>query len=640
MLEIIHLQLLLATFAGWVERKQTAIIAYLVEENRVLKEQLKSDGRRLRFTDDQRRRLAVKGKPLGRKVLRPIATIVTPETILAWHRKLIAAKWTYPQKRIGRPGVMKEIRELIVRMAEENPSWGYARIQGALRHRRAYFLGPLIWLFATALVLCDWEGVRADAGRQNNTSTDSRIDAVERGLLPGTLIKGEEIPGMSLHDRMKHYHVPGVSIAVIEDGRLAWEQGYGTFREGGQDSVLETTLFQAASIGKVVTAFTVLILADRRILDLDENVNRILKSWQLSENRLTREEPVTIRRILSHTAGVTVHGFNGYTLGQSLPSLTEILDGVGPANNAPIGVDLLPGTRFRYSGGGYMILQQVCEDQTGRRFPDLVKELVFEPFGMVNSLYASQLPDSLAGRAALAHDVDGQPLPGGWRLYPEFGAGAGLWTTAGDLARFVLGIQRSLAGEAAVELDNETAVEMVTPQPVREGIQYMGLGVHVGSDGENKWFEHSGANAGYLCRMIGFVEGGRGAVVMTNGDGGNSLYDEIIQGIAVVYGWPTFGPTEVEIAVVDRAILERLTGSYHSSEFPEFRMNVSLIDGQPVLTIEEAGIELHLLPSSDWVYFAREAPASVTFVLGNRGIVKGFEFAGETLPRFTASRVR
>ena len=134
MIETIHLQLLLATFAGWVGRQQTAVIAYLVEENRVLKEQLKSDGRRLRFTDDQRRRLAAKGKPLGRKVLRQIATIVTPDTILAWHRKLIAAKWTYPHKRVGRPGVMKGIRELIVRMAEENPSWGYARIQGALRH--------------------------------------------------------------------------------------------------------------------------------------------------------------------------------------------------------------------------------------------------------------------------------------------------------------------------------------------------------------------------------------------------------------------------------------------------------------------------------------------------------------------------
>jgi transposase InsO family protein len=134
MVENIHLQLLLATCAGWVNRQQSQVIDYLIEENRVLKEQLESSGKRLRFTDDQRRRLAARGKPLGRKALCRIATIVTADTILAWHRKLIAARWTYPRKGVGRPGVMKEIRELVVRMAEENQSWGYARIQGQLKH--------------------------------------------------------------------------------------------------------------------------------------------------------------------------------------------------------------------------------------------------------------------------------------------------------------------------------------------------------------------------------------------------------------------------------------------------------------------------------------------------------------------------
>ncbi len=131
---MIELQLLLATFAAWANRRQGRVIAYLIEENRVLKEQLESGGKRLRFTDDQRRRQAAKGRPLGLKALRQMATIVTPETILAWHRRLIAVKWTYPQRRLGRPGVMREIRELVVRMAQENPSWGYARIQGALKH--------------------------------------------------------------------------------------------------------------------------------------------------------------------------------------------------------------------------------------------------------------------------------------------------------------------------------------------------------------------------------------------------------------------------------------------------------------------------------------------------------------------------
>ena len=125
------LQLLLATFAGWVNRYQAQAIDYLIEENRVLTEQI--GGKRLRLTNDQRRRLAAKGKMLGRRFLGQVATIVTPDTIMRWHRKLIAAKWTYPSKRVGRPGIMKAIRALIVRMATDNPSWGYCRIQGELK---------------------------------------------------------------------------------------------------------------------------------------------------------------------------------------------------------------------------------------------------------------------------------------------------------------------------------------------------------------------------------------------------------------------------------------------------------------------------------------------------------------------------
>jgi putative transposase len=131
-LDTFPLQLLLATFSGWVNRQQAQAIDYLREENRVLKEQLK--GKRLRLTDEQRRRLAAKGKALGRKLLGRVGTIVTPDTILRWHRQLIAAKWIYPAKnRVGRPGIMKRIRELIVRFAKENSSWGYCRIQGELK---------------------------------------------------------------------------------------------------------------------------------------------------------------------------------------------------------------------------------------------------------------------------------------------------------------------------------------------------------------------------------------------------------------------------------------------------------------------------------------------------------------------------
>ena len=129
--DVYPLQVLLATLAGWMNRHQQDVVAYLVEENRVLKEQLK--GRRLRLNDDQRRRLAAKAKRLGRRLLDRIATIVTPDTLMRWHRRLIALKWTYESGRIGRPGLMKAIASLIVYMAGENSTWGYCRIQGELK---------------------------------------------------------------------------------------------------------------------------------------------------------------------------------------------------------------------------------------------------------------------------------------------------------------------------------------------------------------------------------------------------------------------------------------------------------------------------------------------------------------------------
>jgi len=130
--DIHPIRVLLLTVSGFLHRHQADCMDYLLEENRVLKEQL--SGRRLRLTDDQRRRLAAKAKHLGRRARGRLATIVTPDTLMRWHRQLIAAKWTYPaKKRVGRPGLMKSIKALIVTMATANPSWGRCRIQGELK---------------------------------------------------------------------------------------------------------------------------------------------------------------------------------------------------------------------------------------------------------------------------------------------------------------------------------------------------------------------------------------------------------------------------------------------------------------------------------------------------------------------------
>jgi putative transposase len=131
-IDVSVLRLLLLTITGWLDRREREALAYLIDENRLFRRQI--GRRRLRLTDDDRRRLAIRAYRLGREALREVATIVTPDTLLRWHRQLVARKWTYPGRRTGRRGVLAEIRQLVVRMAEENPTWGYSRIQGALKN--------------------------------------------------------------------------------------------------------------------------------------------------------------------------------------------------------------------------------------------------------------------------------------------------------------------------------------------------------------------------------------------------------------------------------------------------------------------------------------------------------------------------
>jgi CubicO group peptidase (beta-lactamase class C family) len=204
---------------------------------------------------------------------------------------------------------------------------------------------------------------------QGPSALEDRIKRVENGLLQPFAIKGQPSVQIKLADRMKYYNTPGISIAVIDKGRVEWARGYGVRETGGSEAVTPETLFQAASISKPVAAMAALRLVQQGKLDLDEDVNRKLTSWKLPENEFTREKKVTVRELLSHSAGLTVHGFEGYASDAPIPNILQVLDGLKPANSKPIRVDILPGTKNRYAGGGYVVLQQLLLDVSGKQFP-------------------------------------------------------------------------------------------------------------------------------------------------------------------------------------------------------------------------------------------------------------------------------
>lgn len=365
-------------------------------------------------------------------------------------------------------------------------------------------------------------------GTSENVS--GREARVENGIASISLGKNKTPVTLDLAGLMKLCNDPGLSVAVIEGYRIAWAKAYGTTELGGKTRVTTETLFQAGSISKPVAATGMLALVEAGKLSLDEDVNAKLKTWKVPENEFTKEQKVTLRRLASHTAGLTVHGFPGYDVDDKLPTLVQVFNGEKPANTPPIRVDFVPGTKERYSGGGVTIEQQVMMDVTGKPFPTLMKETVLDKIGMSGSSYEQPLPAAWAARTATGTYHDGKAVHGKWHVYPEMAA-AGLWTTPTDLGKFAIEIALSEGGKSNKVLSQQTTREMLTP--VLEGA---GLGLFVSKDRPGE-FGHNGADEGFQALLVMNAETGQGAAIMANSDNGILVAGELLRSIAKEYSW-------------------------------------------------------------------------------------------------------
>jgi CubicO group peptidase (beta-lactamase class C family) len=435
--------------------------------------------------------------------------------------------------------------------------------------------------------------------------TAARIKRVENGLLPPVLLKGE--PGWTMRQRMEHYKAPGVSIAVIDSFRVAWVRAYGVKDAGTQEPVTTQTLFQAASISKPVNATAVMLEVQRGKLYLDDNVNRYLSSWKLPDNALTANTNVTPSNLLSHTGGTTVSGFPGYAPTAPLPTVQQILSGTPPANTSPIVVDLKPGTRFRYSGGGITITQLVLMELEGKPYPQILKELVLDPIGMASSTFSQPLPASRVSEAAVAHGPDGTVAPEKFHIYPELAA-AGLWTTPTDLAKFAIEHQLSLKGKSNKILSPEFEERMMTPY-IAEGY---GLGFGVEKKGNAEYFQHSGGNYGFNCLLIAHKRRGYGAVVMLNSNA-YALIPEIIRSIAKEYEWEDYLPALIEVVHLDHEKLQRATGRYLLGRDEVVRIDEEAGKLFAKLTLSP---QIELLPVSDTEFVSTDIGRHVVLLKG------------------------
>ncbi|HEY6271882.1 MAG TPA: serine hydrolase [Terriglobales bacterium] len=362
---------------------------------------------------------------------------------------------------------------------------------------------------------------------------------------------------MTIQQLMDTFKVPGLSVAVIDNYKVAWARGFGVTEPGGTKPVATRTLFQAGSISKPVAAAGALWLVEHGQLSLDEDVNKKLKTWKVPENEFTATQKVTLRRLMSHSAGLTVHGFPGYAVGEAVPTLPEIFNGEKPANTPAIRVDFVPGTKMRYSGGGVTVEQQLVIDVTGKPFPEFMRETVLEKAGMTNSTYEQPIPAARAALTATGTRADGTPVAGKWHIYPEMAA-AGLWTTPTDLAKFAIEIALSKQDKANHILSEKMTREMLTRQVDGDGGP-VGLGFFLGDELHPDQFGHNGADEGFQASLVMFADSGQGVAIMGNSDTFFHVAPYVQEAIGKAYGWKH--PEQSHFAGDLLVLLESLKGT-------------------------------------------------------------------------------
>ena len=464
-----------------------------------------------------------------------------------------------------------------------------------------------------------------------------RRRAVTNGLLPIMRIEGQPLV-WSLDERLAHHECPGVSVAVMKGGEIDWADGFGSKDLGADHPVDVDTMFMAASCSKPITAVLVLQQADRGVFDLDADVNRYLTRWQIPIDEFTSRQPVTLRHILSHTAGLTVNGWGAMRRDSAyIPTVIDLLEGKHPSVNQAVYVDKHYDGVGRYSGGGYVLAQMALEDTLGEGFDSLAQQMLFGPLGMSRSCFTQPLPTRFHDNVASGHNDFTGPIPGGWMVQSDMGAG-GLFSTAADYARFLLACRRSWHGGADTILKQETARAMLT----RHASSVFGLGFRVLGSGSGARMNHGGSNDGYQSETDLYIESGDGAVVFTNAVNGIYLFKEVLNGISDVYQWPNYMLPPKTLVNLTHEQQQRYVGSYRIQAGIELPLiNVWVQDGQ--LTSEIPGLRFGVQPAycdSNGLLFNQTGPYETHVEFGDDGRARQLVvFEGGTTEIMRAVRV-
>lgn len=454
------------------------------------------------------------------------------------------------------------------------------------------------------------------ANTKYSEEIESKIKEVESNLGGWAQIEGEKSQ-WTLAERMKQYYIHGLGIAVIRNYKIEWARGYGMMDTATKAPVTIQTLFQAGSISKSLNGVGLLKLVQDKKLDLNADINDYLKTWKFPYDTVSHGKKISLANLLSHTAGLTIHGFPGYERGDTIPSLTDILNGKAPANTKAVRSMFEPGLRFKYSGGGTTISQLMLMDITGQAYDTYMWENILKPLGMTMSSYTQPPAKDKEKFLATGYDYDGVAVKGKSNVYPEQGA-AGLWTNPTDIANYIIETQLSLQGKSNKVLSQEMTKLRLTPFVDSSSA----LGVFIEMKGSEKYFGHNGADQGFLSTYKGSLENGNGVVVMVNSNNGNIL-NEVVNSVATVYGWKDFyKPVMKKTVTVSDSLFAIYAGKY-------------LFNGDTMTLSRQGSVDyLSFTPTEKYkVYFTapdeffnKEFPLDLKFEKDKAGKVIGFYF--------------
>jgi CubicO group peptidase (beta-lactamase class C family) len=350
---------------------------------------------------------------------------------------------------------------------------------------------------------------------------------------------------LNLEAKMSQYRVPGIGIAVFNEGKLEWSEGDGVLEAGTNHKVKTDSIFHACSISKMVTAIGLLYLAQEGMLDLDEDVNRHLVSWRVPENQFTEQKKVTLRNLLAHQAGfVDPDGsFDIFQEQDQPPTIKDILMGKTRFNPKQLEVAYVPESQFSYSDAGYCVVEQIVEDVTGEPFASVIERLVITPLGLKNTFFwnvPTGLDSEIEAKASVGHHQNGR-IVNGKRAYYPYLAAAGLWTTPSELALLTIEILKAWNGDTDSILRPDMARLMLTGYGCDEAIC---LGVFIPQNEEEPYMVSKGWGVGFQCMLLAYPRLQSGVIVMTNSDPGKpqneALVGEVMSEIGKEYGWTGF----------------------------------------------------------------------------------------------------